>query len=99
MATSRDVVFRTFRRQLLRNRRIIPVTNIAELLEYVLLSQNDDVNQTSCTEYFLEGLAELGIDKGVIKNNEILSDLKEREKDYRNHENTFERGQCRKFIE
>ena len=42
MATSRDILFWTPRRQLLRNKRITPVTNIAELVEYVLLPHKDD---------------------------------------------------------
>ena len=33
MAASKDVLFWTPRRQLLRNQRIIPVTNISELVE------------------------------------------------------------------
>ena len=37
MATSRDILFWTPPGQLLRNNRTIPVTNIAELVEYVLL--------------------------------------------------------------
>ena len=34
---------------------------------------------------FLEGLAELGVDKPLIKNKKILSDLLEKEKEYRNN--------------
>ena len=37
---------------------------------------------------FLDGLEELGIDKGLIKNKKLLSDLIEKEKGYRNAENT-----------
>ena len=36
---------RDSRGQLLRNKSIIPVTNIPELVEYVLLPQNDDVTK------------------------------------------------------
>ena len=36
MAASKDILFWTSRGQLLRNQRIIPVTNISELVEYVL---------------------------------------------------------------
>ena len=39
---------------------------------------------------FLDGLAELGVNESVIKNKKVLSDLIEKEKDYRNGENTFE---------
>ena len=37
---------------------------------------------------FLDGLAELGVDKGLIKNKKLLSDLIEKEKGLRNAENT-----------
>ena len=50
MATSRDILFWTPRGQLPRNKRIILVTNIEELVEYVLLPHNDDVT-ASCAEY------------------------------------------------
>ena len=40
MAASKDILFWTPRGQLLRNKRTIPVTNIAELVEYVLLPHN-----------------------------------------------------------
>ena len=90
MAASKDLLFWTPRGQLLRNKRIIPVTNIAELLEYVLLPHNDDVTKPRALNTFLDGLAELGIDKGLIKNKKLLSHLIEKEKDYRNNESTFE---------
>ena len=48
--------------------RIIPVRNIVELLEYVLLPHNDDVTKPRALNTFLDGLAEFGIDKGLIKN-------------------------------
>ena len=42
MATSRDILFWTTRGQLLRNNCIIPVTNIAELVEWVLLPYSEE---------------------------------------------------------
>ena len=39
---------------------------------------------------FLDGLAELGVNKSVIKNKKVLSDLIEKEKRYRSGENKFE---------
>ena len=83
MAASKDLLFWIPRGQLLRNKRIIPVTNIAVLLEYVLLPHNSDVTKPRALNTFLDGLAELGIDKGLIKNKKLLSDLIEKEKDYR----------------
>ena len=43
MSTSKDILFWTPRGQLLRNQRRIPVTNILELVEYVLLPYKTDV--------------------------------------------------------
>ena len=82
MATSKDILFWTPRGQLLRKNRIIPVTNIAELVEYILLPHNDEVIKPRALNTFLDGLAELGVDKRLIKNKKILSDLLEKEKVY-----------------
>jgi len=62
------------------------VTNISELVEYVLLPHNDDVAKPRALNTFLEGLAELGVDKRLIKNKKLLSDLSEKEKEYPNNE-------------
>ena len=80
MAASKDILFWTPRGQLLRNKCIIPVTNIAELVEYIPLPHNDDVTKPRALNTFLDGLAELGVDKRLIKNKKILSDLLEKEK-------------------
>ena len=73
----------------LRNKRIIPVTNIADLVEYVLLlPHNNDVAKPRVLSTFLDELAELGFDKGLIKNKKLLSDLTEKERGYRNAEDT-----------
>ena len=90
MAASKDILFWTPRGQLLQNTRIIPVTNIAQLVECVLLPRNNEVIKPCGLNTFLDGRAELGIDKGLIKNKKLLSDLIEKEKGYRNAENTSE---------
>ena len=90
MAASKDILFWTSRGKLLRNKRIIPVTNIAELVEYVLLPHNSEVTKPRALNTFLDGLADLGIDKGLIKNKKLISDFIEKEKGYRNAENTSE---------
>ena len=90
MVPSKDILFGTPRGQLVRKKRTIPGTNIAELLEYVLLPPNDDVTKPRALNTFLDELAELGIDKGLIKNKKLLRDLVEKEKCYRNKESTFE---------
>ena len=80
MAASKDILFWAPRGQLLRGKRIIPVTNIAELVEYVLVPHNNEVTKPRALDTFLDGLAELGIDKGLIKNKKLLSDLIEKKK-------------------
>ena len=72
MAASKDILFWTPPGQLLRNKRIIPVTNIAELVDYVLLPHNNEVTKPRALN---DGLAELGIDKGLIRNKKLLSEL------------------------
>ena len=88
MAASKDILLWTPCGQLLRNKRTIPVTNIAEVVEYVLLPHNNEITKPRTLNTFLDGLAELRIDKGLIKNKKLLSDLIEKEKSYRNVENT-----------
>ena len=63
---------------------VMKARNNAKLLEYVLLPHNDDVTKPRAMNTFLDGLAELGIDKGLIKNKRLLSDLIEKEKGYQN---------------
>ena len=83
MAASKDILFWTPRGQLLRNQRIIQVTNISELVEYVLLPQNDDVVKPCALKTFIDGLARLGINKRLIQNKRILAELLEKEQAYR----------------
>ena len=54
MAASKDILFWTPRGQLLRNKRIIFVTNIADLVEYVLLPHNNDVTKPRALNTFLD---------------------------------------------
>ena len=54
----------------------------------MLLSHNNEVTKPRTLNTFLDGLAELGIDKGLIKNEKLSSDLIDKEKAYRNVENT-----------
>ena len=80
MAASNDILFWTPSGQLLRNKRTIPISNIAELVEYALLPHNNEVTKPGALNTFLDGLAELGIEKGLIKNKKLLSHLIEKEK-------------------
>ena len=70
-----ELLHSTPRGQFLRNERIIPITNIADLVEYVLLPHNHELTKPPALNIFLDGLAELGVDKGLIKNKKLLSDL------------------------
>ena len=72
----------------IKKKRIIPVTN--GLFEYVLLPPHNEVAKPLTLNTFLDEVAELGIDKGLIKNKKFLSDLIEKEKGYWNTENTSE---------
>ena len=51
MAASKYILFWTPRGQLLGNKSIIPVTNIAELVEYVLLPHNNEVTKPRAVSY------------------------------------------------
>ena len=88
MAASKDILFWTPSGQLLRNKRTIPVTNIAELVEYVLLPHNNEVTKPRALNTFLDGLAELEIDKGLIWNKKVVKWFIEKGKGYLNVENT-----------
>ena len=88
MTASKVILFWTPHGQLLRNKQTIPVTNFAKLVGYVLLPRNNEVTKPRALNTFLDGLAELGIDKGLIKNKKVLNDLITKEKGYRNAENT-----------
>ena len=76
-----DILFWTPPGQLLRILRIITVTNIAELVEYVLLPHNDDLTKPCVVNTFLNGPTELWVDKGLIKNKKVQSDLIAKEED------------------
>ena len=86
MVTSKDILFWTPLGQLIRHQHLIPVTNNSELVEYVLLLHNSDVAKPRALNTFLDGLAELGVDKRLIKNKKPLSDLSEKDKEHRNNE-------------
>ena len=78
-----DILFWTPSGQLLRNKSTIRVTNIAELVEYVLFPHNNEGTKPRALKTFLDGLAELGIDKGSIRNKKLLSDFIDKEGDYK----------------
>jgi hypothetical protein len=84
MAASKNILFWTPEGDILRKQQRIPVTNITDLLEYVLLTSNPDLLKPRALNSFLKGLAELGINKRWIRNKKALSDLMEKEDEYQN---------------
>ena len=64
-------------------------------MEYILLPHNDEVIKPGALNTFLDGLAELGVDKRLVKNKKILSDLLEKEKIYRENEGEGDDGSNR----
>ena len=74
-AASRDILFWPPREQLLRNKPIIPVTNITELVECVqrqFLDRNGYVTKPRALNVFIDELAEFVVDKGLINNKELI---------------------------
>ena len=55
------------------------MTNISDLVEYVLLPHNDDIVKARALKTFIDGLAELGNDKRLIQNKRIFAELLEKE--------------------
>ena len=55
----------------------------------MVIPHDNEVTKPSALNTFLDGLAELGIDKGLIKNKKLPSDLLEKGKGW-NAENTYE---------
>ena len=84
MAASKDILFWAPRGQLLQNKGIIPVTNIAELVEYVILPHNDNFTKPRALNTFLNG--------GFNQEQKVAKwfTRKLEEKSYRNAENTSE---------
>jgi len=79
MATSKSILFWTPKGEMLYKNRRIPVTNMAELCEYILLPYNAEVPKPRALNTFLNGIAEIGIDKKLVRNKKILADLIVRE--------------------
>jgi len=88
MVTFKDIIVWTPRGQLLGHQRLFPVAKISERVEYVLLPQNSDEAKPRALNAFLDGLAELGVDKRLIKNKKILSDLLKKEEEYQDNEHS-----------
>ena len=81
LASAKDILYWTPKGEILFHNRRIPVTNIAELTDYVLLPYNADVKKPRALNSFLNGLAQVGINKSLIKNKKLLFEIIERERE------------------
>ena len=59
------------------------MTNISDLVEYVLVPNNDDIVKPRALKTFIDRLTELGIDKRLIQHKRIL----DKEQAYRDKDN------------
>lgn len=72
MSVSKDIIYWDKNGKLSYHNRTIPGSNLAELLEYVLSPEEEDIDEPVGLPSFLKGLIELRIDKAHIKNHDIL---------------------------
>ena len=75
MAASKDILFWSPNGEIIRNKRRIPETSVVDLLEFVLLPHNKDVSSPRALKSFLNGLAQLQVNKRLIRNKIALNDV------------------------
>ncbi len=75
MAASKDILLWSPTREILLHNRRIPRSDVIDLLEYLLLPYNKSFLVPGALTSFLDGLAELKVNKRLIKNKKALSDL------------------------
>ena len=75
MVASKDILYWNSHGEMTHHQRRIPVTNMRELIEYALLPYNPDVRAPRGLKTFTSGLAELDLDKNLIRNKILLADL------------------------
>ena len=75
MPATKDILFWTPNGQMLRNQHRIPVTNISRVVECALLPHDTDVARPRALNTFLDRLAQLNVDKRLIKNMKVVSDI------------------------
>ena len=92
LASAKDILYWTPKGEILFHNRRIPVTNIAELTDYVLLPYNADVKKPRALNSFLNGLAQVGINKSLIKNKKLLFEIIEREREEHFSDDSSESG-------
>lgn len=75
LTASKSILYWNSHGEMTYHARRIPVTSIAELLEYVMQPLNLDVKVPRGLKTFTQGLSEIGIDKKLIRNKKVLADL------------------------
>ena len=90
MAVSKDILFWTPKGEMLYKNRRIPVTSMAELCEYILLPYNSEVPKPRALNTFLNGIAEIGINKALVKNKKILAELIVKENEIQSEDDSDE---------
>ena len=75
MATSKNIIFWDQSGQLSYHGRTIPGSSVAKLLDYVLLPEEEDIDEPKGLSVFMKGLAELKIDKKLINNHTVLAKI------------------------
>ena len=75
LAASKNILYWNSHNEMTYHQRRIPVTNIIELIEYVMQPLNLDVKVPRGLKTFTQGLSEVGIDKKLIRNKRLLADL------------------------
>ena len=75
LTASKSILYWNSHGEMTYHARRIPVTSIAELIEYVMQPLNLDVKVPRGLKTFTQGLSEIGIDKKLIRNKKVLADL------------------------
>ena len=75
LASSKSILYWNSHGEMIYHQRRIPVTTMAELVEYAMLPYSLDVKAPRGLNTFTKGLAEIGIDKKLIRNRRLLADL------------------------
>ena len=75
MANSKDILSWDINGQLKFHQRTIRNSQLSDLLEYILLPEETDIQPPIGLSTFTKGLAELGVDKSMIKNHTVLGNV------------------------
>jgi len=82
LAASKGILYWNSHGEMLYHQRRIPVTSIVELIDYAMLPYTIDIKAPRGLVTFTKGLAEVGIDKKLIKNKRLLADLVARQPEH-----------------